>query len=219
MTRLFSKILSTLSFRILSKKIFGALKLPSGIILLLINLIPIVGVFAFDWNTFDIIILYWIENIIVGIFNALRMWYANDDISSKTRVLNKRETVFFFIIHYGMFTFVHGVFVMMFFGPHSSFLHSGAASSIPFILALILSKGFSFFYNFLYKKEYLNITASEQMMRPYGRIVVIHLSIFVIGFISIAIPLPRVAIILFITLKILIDLVGHQIAHKNEHIQ
>lgn len=53
----------------------------------------------------------------------------------------------FFCLHYGMFTAVHGVFV------------------------------FSFFWNFVHRCEYLRAGLQEQMLRPYGRVVVLHLAI------------------------------------------
>ena len=37
------------------------------------NLIPISGVFAWGWQSFDLIFLYWMENIVIGVFTLGRM--------------------------------------------------------------------------------------------------------------------------------------------------
>ena len=37
------------------------------------NLIPLVGIFLFDWDVTFIVILYWIENLIAGFYNILKM--------------------------------------------------------------------------------------------------------------------------------------------------
>ncbi|MGD9385412.1 MAG: DUF6498-containing protein, partial [Thioalkalispiraceae bacterium] len=49
-----------------SKPVFLAL-------LVLLNTIPVYGVFQWGWKSFDLIFLYWLENLIIGGFMILRM--------------------------------------------------------------------------------------------------------------------------------------------------
>ena len=38
-----------------------------------LNLLPMAGVLLWDWRAFDLIFLYWMENLVIGAFSALRM--------------------------------------------------------------------------------------------------------------------------------------------------
>ena len=45
----------------------SALRLtPSILFLIAANLVPLYGVFQWGWKVGDILILYWIENVIIG---------------------------------------------------------------------------------------------------------------------------------------------------------
>ena len=41
--------------------------------LIIANLVPLVGVLWFGWDVWGILIIYWLENGIVGLFNVLKM--------------------------------------------------------------------------------------------------------------------------------------------------
>ena len=49
----------------------------SAWILLAANLVPVAGVLLWDWSVFALIALFWMENVIVGVFFALRMLCAD----------------------------------------------------------------------------------------------------------------------------------------------
>jgi hypothetical protein len=49
---------------------------PTVMVLVLANLIPLYGVLAFGWETFPLLLLFWVENVIVGGFNVLKMLLA-----------------------------------------------------------------------------------------------------------------------------------------------
>ena len=68
-----------------------------------------------------ILIVYWLENGIVGFFNVLKILRAEGpmDPTSDWRMNGKPMAVVgrgaiagFFVIHYGLFWFVHGIFVL-----------------------------------------------------------------------------------------------------------
>jgi hypothetical protein len=63
---------------------------------------------------FALLVLFWMENVVVGVFFILRMVLA--DLEDAALWLGKLFMVPFFCVHYGMFTAVHGVFVFMLFG-------------------------------------------------------------------------------------------------------
>lgn len=46
---------------------------PSAIVLVLANLLPLGGALALDWQVFDVLLLYWTENVVIGVITVLRM--------------------------------------------------------------------------------------------------------------------------------------------------
>src|SRR5207245_10592179 len=87
---------------------------PSALVLVAANLVPLAGVLFFGWSVFATLLLFWVENVIVGGFNILRMLWAQPD--NPLMWVAKAGMIPFFIVHYGMFTTVHGVFVLTLFG-------------------------------------------------------------------------------------------------------
>ncbi|MES1239846.1 MAG: DUF6498-containing protein, partial [Chloroflexota bacterium] len=55
----------------------------SAILLVAANLIPLVGVLLFGWSLWTILVLYWVENGIVGLWNVLRILLAQGAILPK----------------------------------------------------------------------------------------------------------------------------------------
>ena len=88
-----------------------------------VNLIPLAGVLFWGWNIATLLVLYWIENGIVGVLNVPKMLLARGDsapaapIPSANRLAGDGPAarvglVLFFLAHYGIFWLVHGVFVL-----------------------------------------------------------------------------------------------------------
>lgn len=46
---------------------------PPVVALLLANAVPLAGVFVWRWEVFPLLLLFWFENVIIGVFNALKM--------------------------------------------------------------------------------------------------------------------------------------------------
>ena len=102
--------------------------------LLLLNAVPLYGVLAWGWQSFDLIFLYWLENVIIGVFAILRFLVRpNWQEKEKRRAF---FTVPFFVIHYGLFCFAHGTLVMNLFGD--SVLGQIAEQSIPTVIPVVL---------------------------------------------------------------------------------
>jgi len=191
--------------------------------LLIVNLLPIFGVFLLDWSVFAVIFLYWLENLITGFYNILRMliiepWHI-------LHWIGKLFTVTFFTFHYGMFTAVHGVFVIMLFGRES--IGNSAFPSPELViqlivrhklviaaLALFISHGLSFLFNFIGDQEYKRTNLKELMSRPYGRVVILHLVVLIGGFLVALLRSPKAGILLLVSLKTLVDLRSHLKEHK-----
>jgi len=185
--------------------------------LVLANLLPLGAVLLGWWSAFKVLVLFWAENVVIGLFNVARMLAL---------LVLKREggmlvLMPFFGAHYGMFTFVHGMFVIAMLGPPGA---NGMADGIALLLApeglllalfaLVASHGFSFVVNFLLGGEWRQEDGTRLMMQPYGRVVVLHLVIIAGGALVLALGEPAWALVLLVLLKIGIDIVAHRRQHR-----
>jgi len=161
--------------------------------------------------------LFWWENVIIGTYNALKMLTANPD--SPAGWAGKLFIIPFFCFHYGMFTFVHGVFVVVLFSGIKSgarfpdanrfwqLMHENHLGWAVFGLAV--SHGISFATNYIRHGEYKRANLQQLMMQPYGRIIVLHIAILGGGFLMMALHSPRTGLLLLVALKIAFDLRAH----------
>lgn len=79
------------------------------------NLVPLFGVAFLGWRLYDVMLIYWLENGVIGAFTALRMATATEERASALAFVP------FFTVHYGLFWLVHGVFVVTLFGAEGPF--------------------------------------------------------------------------------------------------
>jgi hypothetical protein len=191
---------------------------PSILALIAANLFPLLGVFLFHWEVFPLLLLFWCENVIIGFFNAVKMLIAGP--GEATQWATKFFLVPFFCFHYGMFTFVHGIFILEIFGgktrlsesfpgPHT-FIEAVRTNQLTWaILGLFASHAISFAHNFIIGGEFRRARTDALMGQPYGRIFILHFTILLGGFLMMALHSPAVGLALLVTLKILLDLRGH----------
>jgi hypothetical protein len=236
-------------------------KNASLIALIAANLLPVAGVLLWDWNVFEIVSLYWFENVLIGVINVLKMLTAAGDLSAPGEGLNKagipREhpdtpaylsnpaaggviqhgiklfLIPFFTIHYGMFCFVHGIFVFTLLGGKGGGMmsgdpFSGIGTMITqvfdsggkwFVIAIVGSHLFSFFFNYIGKGEYRRTSAPALMAAPYGRIVVLHIAILFGAFVVTFLGSPVFLLLLLIAGKIVLDAKLHLRSHRTTAVK
>jgi hypothetical protein len=194
---------------------------PTVLVMILANLIPLAGVVVLGWQVFPLMLLFWIENVIVGIINVIKMLMAEP--GNRKAWASKVAMVPFFCFHYGMFTLVHGIFVFALFG---GLLTDDPASGIEATPGLIdnfgliwavggiaLSHIISFFVNYVGHREYMTSTVQGLMMQPYGRVIILHMTILGGGFLMMLLGSPVWGLVLLISIKIVIDVVAHTKEH------
>lgn len=197
---------------------------PSALVLVLANLVPIGGVLFAGWEVFPIMLLFWLENLVVGVITALKMIACG-----RGNIGEKIFTLPFFAFHYGMFCSVHGAFVFAMFAPKGEAMH-GAGGLLPdpatilhvvqqqglwiAVVALVASHGFSFVVNFLGKGVNRTAEVRKVMMAPYGRIVVLHVVILLGGFVVMSLDAPLFALLLLVILKVIMDVTAHIREHR-----
>ena len=292
----------------------------SALALVVANVIPIVGVLFFGWSLMTILVLYWVENGIVGFWNVPKIAMARGSLlqhlpdmpdaaalaatgsperaaalqaawrraqqgrmaemtdaaqqltqdvgsgepssgsgsqapiivgpqaAARLSAVPRLGLSIFFLVHYGMFWLGHGLFVFLFLPAMSgSFSGSGpnldcvpalpgefgpgfgpgfgqdCASPMGEILwgsvvigaiALFISHGASFLFNFIGRAEYLTKSPASQMAAPYGRVVVLHLTIIFGGMVVAFLGAPIGALLVLVGLKTIFDLSLHLREHR-----
>jgi uncharacterized protein DUF6498 len=214
------------------------------VLLVITNLIPLVGVLWLGWDLMLILALYWAENGVVGVINVLKILTAEGTSSSPSTMrwsvngrpatsLSRLGTAGFFTMHYGLFWVVHGVFVFTFIpamtglampggpGPdgsstdHVSFPGVDVPVFAFAVLGLAISHGVSFWMNYLGRGEYRTLSPAEVMTQPYGRLVIMHLTIVLGAFVSIFLGTPVGSLLVLVVGKTLLDVLFHLRQHRD----
>ena len=187
---------------------------PQWVVISLVaaNLVPLFGVLLGSWNVGDIMILFWAESAIIGLFAIIKLGMA-----ARWGAL---FLVPFFTVHFGIFMSVHFVFLYVFFiGPDLDTAGSVVEPLLTTLAriwfglaALFLSHAVSFVFYFVGREERLPI--NRIMTAPYARIIVMHITILVGAVPTLALGQPVYALVLLILLKIGVDVVSHLRAHR-----
>ena len=217
--------------------------------LLAANALPLLGVFFLGWDAFSIVILYWTENVVIGAINVLKMITCSPDadllvlgnVAPKDKLNSERMErsrgdsvrvlqlanhgskfffIPFFIVHYGLFCFVHGVFIFAIFnresggfGPYGgvdNFLQVFRQEHLWWgVAALAISHLWSFAVNYIGRGEYRRTAVPMLMFQPYARIVVLHIAILIGGIIAFMLGSNVLVLTILIAGKTLLDLSLH----------
>jgi hypothetical protein len=188
---------------------------PSTLVLIFANLVPVFGALAWGWDLSTVMVLYWAESAVIGLFNVLKIIL----VGGWGSVL----AVPFFLGHFGGFMAVHFLFIYTLFvkGPEDSASSQGLAevaglfaSLWPALLMLFLSHAYSFYRNFLGRGEFRGRQVKDQMSEPYSRIIFMHLVLIIGGGLSLFLGGPTPVLIGVIALKILFDVRAHLREHE-----
>jgi hypothetical protein len=177
------------------------------------------------------------ENGVVGAYNAVKIVMAQGGSGAGSAgLLGRLPLAVFFWFHSGIFWFVHGVFVVVLFGgaatgrgifgaglgglgPFNVLTLARADAELPGGLwgtvgLLAISHGISFVNNFIGRGEYQRITPQEQMMQPYQRVILLHVTVLAGGFVVMLLGQPLLALVLLVLLKTAVDLRAHIQEHR-----
>lgn len=197
---------------------------PSSLMLLASNLVPLFSILLFDWPIFYVMLLFWFENVVIGVLNVFRMFLAEP--ANPGAWMSKLFLIPFFFFHYGLFAVAHGNLVIVMFGdkrpnsvsdsfwPIDNIIH--AITSVDIIYpaaALAGSHLFSFLWNYLIRGEFLHASVHNLVQQPYKRVVLLHVALFLGGLFAGAFGSPIWALVFLIVLKIFFDLRAHLKEH------
>ena len=209
------------------------------------NAMPLLGVLWWGWSTFDLLLLYWFETGVIGLFTLVQLFRTEDSDPHRRRGLRgslaKLYSVGGVAVFYGFLWWALGSSVVEVFGPGGAFgtapdALATALPSGPFAyffggepsvdrllegglqlsaLGLLVSHGLSFVGNAVLRGEDLRTAPSILVWRPYGRVVVLHVTLMFGALFVTAIGEPLVGLASFVVLKTGVDLNAHLRAHRN----
>ena len=176
-----------------------------------VDLLPILAVFAFGWSATPLVALYWLENLVIGAFTIFRM--IGTAIASVVSLAMALFMVPFFFFHYGMFCFVHGVFLRLFAGgegggdnlePISLIRWAlGTAPEMLWFVAAIAGVSLLYYvFDFLGRGEYRTSNPQLEMFSPYGRIVTLHIAIILGAGVEFTLNEPLAGVLLLIFIRV-----------------
>jgi hypothetical protein len=184
---------------------------PRAALTLLYNFVPVLGVILWGWDALALIFLYWIENVLTGMRTIAGL--------IARAVLAEPAALFFaafFTLHYGMFCFVHGLFLVSLFAP--AFLADNPFD--PFVVtrdqmranpnfaaAVGAAAGWQV-VEFVYAARRGELTAGAlqaMMLAPYPRIMVLHITIIAFGAVLAAAGAPQAGVVLLALFKTVAD--------------
>lgn len=193
-------------------------------------LLPLIGILLFDWDWREVVILYWLENITVGIAAVITILHTTNTakdadseaaalyINNKPIPLHGPASRFilagFFTLHYGLFTLVHGIFVFLIVGGAFTNTASTSPLELPSLGVIFL-----FWLLTTIVQSALTLQSSKageanslakSFSAPYARILVLHVTIFASIFLIAALQLPSAAAIFLIIIHAGSDWLTHR---------
>ncbi len=180
-------------------------------LLVALNLVPLVGVIFWGWQSFDLIFLYWMENVVIGIFTVGRMVVRR--YGHPIELAYPLFLAPFFALHYGGFSWGHGTFVLALFAPEEA--QNTALFDAVFVVLqseqMLLALAALVVIQLLDWRRDINRyglgadSLKDLMTKPYRRIVVLHLTIIGSGFALGALDEPLAGLVLLVALKTVFD--------------
>lgn len=165
-------------------------KLTAGdYLLIIVNLIPVYGVWFEGWNAAQIFLVYCLETVIIGLFTVIKLACVTLIVKPRDEwnagkgsvMVSGLFFILFFIVHYGIFVFVQTQIFFSVSGLVSDHSTLGTYRQIPkllghegqlllfiFIIYYTLQNLFDFFLS----GEYKTISMMKLMFQPYARIFV-----------------------------------------------
>jgi hypothetical protein len=210
----------------------------STILIIAMNLVPLVGIWLWNWDAFLLLILYWFETAIIAFWTMVRIGLLPVSelggvvTSSGKHFAARLPLIAFFTLHSGIFMAVHFVFLWaLFSGNWSNGVHGvagffdrvvGATGLWVPLIVLFIGRGLSFLFD-AYGARWavmLGVRVAGDPARAsgptigglvsglYGRIIVMQFTIIFGAFLSFLAG-SMAPLVLLILIKTVIDVLTH----------
>jgi hypothetical protein len=192
---------------------------PSLLGLLAANLVPLGGVLFLGWSLHEVLLLYWLESGVIGIWAIPRILLARGKRGDGAAegLLSRTGMAAFFLVHYGAFWIGHLLLLGSLFelepGAAAAYTDAAARAFYVAAAALFVSHGASFAFNFLQGGERLRTSPMRHFWGPYPRVFVFQATALLGGMLAQALGSPVWTLVLLVLLKTTADAATHAAAH------
>ena len=172
--------------------------------IILMNLIPIAGVIFWSWTPFSVFYFFWLETLIIAVFNALKIVLCRGDeydqkIEQSHKILGQVHSspvshvgkAFRYLMMRIFIFFFYLLFIVVFIG----FMHTNKEDSLAnmqiglfmnksfnyAILGFVLSQALQFIFDFILNDEYKHTHTSDFASIFDGRQIIIHVAVVIGG--------------------------------------
>jgi hypothetical protein len=220
------------------RTVAGALVDPSTLVLVAANLLPLIGVLAWNWDIYLVLVAYWAETAIAGFWLFLRIANVPRSPARPGQSGPPRAATILaaslYGVHAGLFMTVHFFFLWVLFAGAWRDKVNGAGDFIATVIvgtglwivlvALFVSHGYSFLRETGRLPGWAPTSARAATGGPptaagsqtgdagvrafYTRIVTLHVAIIIGGFFALAYS-SIAPVIILVTLKTVADVVMH----------
>lgn len=179
---------------------------------LLWNVATLLPIALGGFGVFAVLACYWFENFCTGViqFQKLRDLEARDQrppLASGMKTGDPFPISLFFAMHYGIFTMVHGILVLVFFGLIHEGLWSLDGSGFGLVLLAIAgTQLWGYLADWRAGGEWKRASTGRTMVEPYARVLVMHLVVLGGGWVALASENPQSVLLLFGAIKLLVEL-------------
>ena len=194
----------------------------SDYLIIAANLLPVIGVFVWDWSPVEVFMVYALETVVVGLFTLIKMgissavrggddWYAGGKSTRQPGIF----FMLFFLVHYGMFVAIQtGLFVQVSginkgtrTGFFDFFIHWPrylGPDAWYMLIGFVISYTFSLIWDFLRTGKYKTTPMMLLMFQPYGRIFIQQV-IVILGSMFLVFGAGKIFILIFAAVKIFFE--------------
>lgn len=198
----------------------------SDIFLIIVNLVPLYGVWFMNWDAAQMFLIYCMESVIIGMFQVVKLlvlsFFKRSDVWNEDAPNASKQPgwlfIIFFILHYGFFVFVQvsifisvgsisktvgqdvGAFDLIF--HFTNYLQPGSLIALLlFTAAYAIVTVKDFFITGQYKTASMGVV----MFQPYLRIVVQQF-VVIIGSLFLSFGASKIFMLVFVVIKIFFEI-------------
>jgi hypothetical protein len=196
---------------------------PTAIALIVANVVACALAVRHPPVVMTVLYLYWAECAVIGVVNAVKLWYIRDErLDGSWQV--KTLVLGFLSVHYMFAVVIAGGMLWMLGGlelqergmPHVFDWADYSKGFLLPVLCLAATHIWSFFRNFLGRREYEGRTLEQQQFRPYRRVAAMFAVVLFCGLLIIWARGPELAVLLAVPFKLVADLRAHFRDHRRK---
>ena len=147
-------------------------------IILIGNAVPLAGFVLWQWNTFQIIFLYWMESFVVGIFSLLEVWILEEQGDQIDNGMPPPLVLVFMLVYFSiLFLYFAGVCRVLGakdFENQLDVFKPFIPQIIIFAVAFLISHSIRF-WQFTIRAKKKELSTLIHFSNPFLRLVVVHL--------------------------------------------